>query len=214
MESTKNRYLILIAIMFLTSALVNFLSYDTYHKAETGIQAIKNIPLEFGRWHGKDVPLENLVYEILETKSIIQRTYHTADGQDVLLSIVHYPETKVDFHVPEACLGGQGIQIQKTANFIYIVNDGNKIRLDLNQLIWKRDAEDKLVFYFYKAGNFLGRSYIKLRFNLAITKFTNTEKSGSLIRLSTPIEAGDIEKASATLIDYLNELYPFLIRYL
>jgi EpsI family protein len=214
MEIMRNRYLILIAVILFTSILVNFLSYDTYHKAEAGLQAVKSIPLEIGRWQGKDIPIENLVYEILETKSIIQRTY-TSNAQEVFLSIVYYPETKVDFHAPEGCLGGQGIQIDKSAKNIDIINDGKKVKIKLSQLIWQREGKESLVYYFYKAGEFIGQDYIKLRLNLAINKFSNNkEKSGSLIRFSTPILSGDIQKASNILSGFLNELYPFLIKYL
>jgi len=40
----QNRYLIVIAIMLLTSVLIHFLSYDTYYEAEAGIRAIKISP--------------------------------------------------------------------------------------------------------------------------------------------------------------------------
>jgi EpsI family protein len=192
--------------------MANYLSYDTYHNAEVGMEAIQNIPLEIGRWQGEDIPLENLIYEILETTSIIQRTYRTLNGQDVLLSIVYYPETKVDFHAPEACLAGQGVEIQKLPKSINILYGGREITLNVNQLIWKHDTVEKLVFYCYKAGSFLGRSYIKLRFNLAANKFTNAGKSGSLIRVSTRIQDSDIEKASEILNDFLTQLYPYLVR--
>jgi hypothetical protein len=54
MENMQNRYLIVIAIMLFASVFVHFLSYDTYFKAEAGIRAIKNIPLEFGQWQGME----------------------------------------------------------------------------------------------------------------------------------------------------------------
>jgi EpsI family protein len=209
MENMQNRYLIVIAIMLFTSVFVHFLSYDTYYQAEAGIRAIKNIPLEFGQWQGKDIPLDEQIYEILETRSIINRAYRGKNGQEVLLSIVYYPETKVDFHAPEACLGGQGIQIEKSARIIHI-NSGKDIKIKLNQLIWQQKSKRMLVYYFYKAGDFIGQSYIKLRLNLAMDKFFNKEKSGSLIRVSVPVLHGDTQRASTTLVNFIEELYPFM----
>lgn len=208
----RNRYLILIAVMSFTSVLANYLSYDTYHNAEAGLQATNALPFELGRWHGKDVPLDKLIYEILETKSIINRVYHTESGQQVFLSIVHYPETKVDLHAPEACLGGQGIEIAKSSKTITLGSDG-KVVINLNRLIWRDDNSERLVYYFYKAGEFHGNSYIKLRWNLATNKFTNKTKSGSLIRVSTPVPTGDTQKASNILVDFIEQLYPFLVKY-
>ena len=129
MENMQNRYLIIIAIMLLTSVFVHFLSYDTYYEAEAGIRAIKNIPLEFGQWQGKDIPLDEQIYEILETRSIINRAYLGKNGKEVLLSIVYYPETKVDFHAPEACLAGRGIQISKSDQTITIIPNEKKVTI-------------------------------------------------------------------------------------
>ena len=210
MQIMRNRYLLLIFIMVLTTALIRTLTYDTYHKAQA-VKAIENIPLELGRWHGKDVPIEEIVYEILETKSIIHRTYNY-NGQQVFLSIVYYSETKVDFHSPEGCLGGQGIQISKSSETIDLDNIGMNTRIDVNRLIWRKGGNETLVYYFYKAGEFLGQSYIRLRLNLAINKFSNQEKSGSLIRVSTPVSMSDVQNSSKTLVSFIRELHPFLVK--
>ena len=214
MESIKNRYLILIALMLFSSVVVSVLNYDTDNKAEASMQTIEKIPLNLGKWNGIDVSLEENIYEILETKSIIHRTYHKEKGKKVFLSIVYYPETKVDFHAPESCLAGQGIQISKTGKTIYITHKGRKVKISLNQLVRKTNNSNELIYYFYKAGDFLGKSYIKLRFALAMNKFSTKEKSGALIRISTPALNNDYQPASENLISFIAELYPSLIKYL
>jgi len=214
MQNMQKRYLIVIAIMLLTSVLVHFLSYDTYYEAEAGIRAIKNIPLEFGQWQGKDIPLDERIYEILETRSIINRSYRENNGQKVLLSIVYYPETKVDFHAPEACLAGRGIQISKSAQAITITPNEKKVTINLNRLIRQQGGSDELIYYFYKAGDFFGKNYIKMRFNLALNKFSRKEKNGSLIRVSTPVFGEDYKSASIMLTSFIEDLYPYLSKYL
>ena len=214
MENMQNRYLIVIAIMFFASVFVHFLSYDTYYEAEAGIRAIKNIPLEFGQWQGKDIPLDEQIYEILETRSIITRAYRGKNGQEVLLSIVYYPETKVDFHAPESCLAGRGIQISKSDQTITVTPTEKKVTINLNRLIRQQAGSDELIYYFYKAGDFLGKNYIKLRLNLALNKFSRKEKNGSLIRVSTPVFGEDYKSASNMLTRFIEDLYPYLIKYL
>jgi EpsI family protein len=204
------RYLIIIAIMLLTSILVHFLSYDTYYEAEAGIRAVKNIPLEFGQWQGKDIPLDERIYEFLETRSIIHRAYRSENGHEVFLSVVYYPETKVDFHAPEGCLAGRGIQISKSAHTINISPNEKKVTISLNRLIRQQNGSDELIYYFYKAGDFFGKNYIKMRLNLALNKFGRKGKNGSLIRVSTPIVSGDNQRASTILVNFIDELYPFL----
>ena len=70
------------------------------------------------------------------------------------------------------------------------------------------------VHYFYKAGDFVGQSYIKLRLNLALNKYGRKEKSGSLIRVSTPVFREDYKSASIMLTSFIGDLYPYLSKYL
>ncbi len=213
MEKIKKRYIVLIAILFVVSITVNFLNYDTFYKADAAVRTIEKIPLKLGEWHGRDAPLDSRVYDILETRAIINRNY-VSDGHSVFLSLVYYPETKVDFHTPEACLAGQGTQVDKSSRSEYIRYRGEKLKLDVNQLIRSHDGSNELIFYFYKAGGFVGRSYLKLRFSLALNKFGREEKSGSLIRVSTPVSGDDYQSASKILTSFIGDLYPYLIKYL
>jgi len=210
----KARYLTVILLLLLAAVAVRLVSYDTYNNPEQGLSAISRVPLQFGRWQGQDMPLEENIYEILETRSIIHRTYVSPSGEKVFLSLVYYTETKVDFHAPEGCLAGQGVQVTKEEKYIDLHPNGENVRLGLNQLVRREEGLNTLVYYFYKAGHFLGENYLRLRFNLVLNKLISDEKSGSLIRVSIPIANGPEgqEKAEAALTGFLEELYPFLLR--
>lgn len=210
MGSTRKKHIIVLVLLVLSALIVNCLSYDPFSRSEDSFEAIGKIPHAIGEWRGKDLPLDPSVYEILETKSIIHRNYMLHD-QNVLLSIVYYPETKVDFHAPEGCLGGQGIKTKSSAKTIDLRTKNGAVSLDINEIVWEKGSEASLVYYFYKAGSFAGNSYIKLRFSLALNKFVSTEKSGSLIRVSLPIYFSNYDKADAALRDFLGKLYPYVI---
>ena len=109
---------------------------------------------------------------------------------------------------------GEGIEIKNSLKTINITTNGHKVNTTVNQLLWKKGNEEQLVYYFYKAGDFIGPSYVKLRFKLAINKLLNNRKSGALIRISTPIISGDLQKAADNLYRFINELYPFIVKYL
>lgn len=211
MKKFRNRYLTLVLILSVNSILINFLSFDKNNDAQAGIQAIENIPHNIGKWEGHDFKVEDLIFEILETKSIIHRNY-TANRSSVFLSLVYYSQTKVDFHSPEGCLAGRGVELSKTVREIYINEGGKNIKLLVNQLVRQNNDSEELIYYFYKAGDFLGPNYIKLRLALVLNKLTAKEKSGSLIRVSTPIESNNIYDAQARLKEFIEALYPFLIR--
>ena len=121
----KNRYLWLILLLVLQVLAVRSVSYDTYVTAAEGLEAVSKIPHSFADWRGTDYPLDPSVYDILETRSIIHRSYENSNGQKVFLSIVYYAETKVDFHAPEACLGGQGFKTTKSPDEVLINETGS-----------------------------------------------------------------------------------------
>lgn len=210
----KNKYLWLILLLLLQVLAVRAVSYDEQVSADQGLKAVSKIPHVLGDWKGTDYPLDQRVYDILETRSIIHRSYENSKGQNVFLSIVYYAETKVDFHAPESCLGGQGVKTEKTADILFV--DKLKSKLNVSRLIQKNDGgTEDLVYYFFKSGPFMGRSYLKLRMNLIMNKFSKRPKSGSLIRVSTAIKNGMEEKESEKILkDFINIISPSIQRYL
>jgi len=213
MGKIQTRYIVAVVIILATAGMVNYIEYDTFYQADDAIRTIKNIPINLGRWRGNNVFLDEDVYEILETRAIIHRNYQLED-QRVFLSLVFYPETKVDFHAPEACFGGTGLQVEKSAKTITFENAGEEIKLDLNQLVYYNEVNKDLVYYFFKAGSFVGNSYVHLRLSLAGNKISGNGTSGALIRISTPDNAAGNVKAADRLKSFLKELYPYIIQYL
>ncbi len=205
------RYIIILILFGISAVVVNSLSYESFGRMEDGFAAIGKIPTVIDGWQGKDMALEESVYEILETETIIHRSY-TLNDSTLLLSVVYYPQTKVDFHAPESCLGGQGIQTKSSSRVIEIrTSDGGTLPLYINEILWGKGSEESLVYYFYKAGSFVGNSYIKLRFALALNKFTSSDKSGALIRVSIPVYLSNYKKAEDTLREFLGAIYPYVI---
>ena len=211
MGISRKKYIIVLALFALFALVVNYLSYETFGRTDDGFEAIGMIPHTIGGWKGKDLPLDSGVYELLETKSIIHRSY-TLHGTNILLSIVYYPETKVDFHAPESCLGGKGIRTQSSVKRVQLDYNGETVDLNINMILREHGEDKQVVYYFYKAGPFIGSSYIKLRFAVAFNKFSSREKSGSLVRVSAPVVQGDQEETSRKLIEFIRELYPYVVK--
>ena len=93
--------------------------------------------------------------------------------------------------------------------------DGDKtIEINLNRLMQEQYGKKSLIYFFFKTGEFIGPNYTKLRLNLAINKFTKKKKSGSLIRISTPVSDDNTQKAANVLTGFMEKLYPYLITYL
>jgi len=182
------------------------LRYDSSQDDETGLAILQTIPMQIGKWKGQDVTLDETVYEILETRAIIHRNYTDNDSNTILLSIVHYNDTKVDFHAPEACLGGLGLSTTKSKKKLSVQGKKNKkISLEVAELLSKNNDRQLLSYYFYKSGSFLGQNYIKLRLMIAINRLAQQDSSGSLIRISTTLHKSK-DHASNILQNFLKEL--------
>lgn len=205
-------YCLVIIVLSLTGFLVMKLNYGTYYKQEDSMTAVGAIPVDMGIWHGTDIHLDPIVFDILETRAIIHRNYtDKIQGNDVFLSIVYYQDTKVDFHAPESCLAGQGYTMSKTTKTIAFPFNGQSKVLQVSQLIRQSNIDRQLIYYFYKNGDYIGNSYIKLRFHLAKNKLFFSRRSGSLIRTSTVLKDSKIESADGLLVDFIETLYPYLM---
>jgi EpsI family protein len=208
MANLKIRYLIAVLLLAATAIVVNGLQYDSSQEEGAGLADLQTFPMQIGPWVGRDFPLDAMVYEILETKAIIHRSFTDAKGDNVFLSIVHYHDTKVDFHAPESCIGGRGEKTKKTDKTLTLLVGGKQIRLNVAEMVTTRDTGQTLTYYFFKAGPFMGSSYIKMRLSIAANKLAQNDARGSLIRISTTLLPEHETEAEALLTDFLQQLLP------
>lgn len=209
-KKIKIRYGLVIAALVISAIPVKLLKYDRSAQKRQGLGTISGIPANVARWQGRDVYLEPGVFDILETRAIIHRSYRKS-GRRVFLSIVYYADTKVGFHAPEACLGARGLELSKRSGQVRL---DDQISIGINELVYRHENDRELVYYFYKAGSYLGASYLNLRLKIACAKLFFGGKSGSLIRVSTPIADNTGKTAEKTLSEFLHDLYPYILQHL
>ncbi len=210
MEKLKFRYLIVIFMLVVTVVVVNSLQYDASLDEKAEFSGLQKIPLQIGKWIGQDYPLQEMVYEILETRAIMHRAYTADNGQQVFLSIVHYHDTKVDFHTPEACIGGRGLKTTKTNKMITFISGTEENHIDVAEMLTTMSTGQTLTYYFFKSGQFVGSSYIKMRLNIAANKLVKNDARGSLIRISTTVTPGYESEAETLLVAFIKDLFPYI----
>jgi EpsI family protein len=207
MANLKIRYLTVALLLLAVTFMVSGLSYDRYYDEKAGLKDLQTIPMQIGDWRGEDFPLEEKIYEILETRAIIHRSYKNMNGSRVFLSLVHYHDAKVDFHAPEACLGGRGLKTVKTTRQLTLVVGGEKISVDVAEIVSTKENGRDLTYYFYEAGQYLGCDYIKMRLSLAANKLANHDARASLVRISTTM-IPDRKEAENRLNNFMTSLLP------
>ena len=210
MANLKFRYLIGALFLIITASIVSALQYDSIHDRDSGLSDLQAIPMQIGMWQGQDFPLDEMIYDILETRAIIHRSYVSLNGDNVFLSIVHYHDTKVDFHAPEACLAGRGESTTKTTKTITLLSSAQQRTFDIAEIIVTRATGKTLTYYFFKSGQFIGSNYIKMRLSIAANKLAMNDTRGSLIRISTTLVPGNEAAAESMLIDFMEGLFPYI----
>ena len=210
MANLKFRYLIVVLLLAVTVFVVYNLRYDSSQDDETGLAILQTIPMQVGKWKGQDVSLDETVYKILDTRAIIHRSFFSEKGDNVFLSVVHYHDTKVDFHAPEACLGGRGEKTTKTTKTITLFSGAQQRKIDIAQIISTRATGQTLTYYFFKSGQFLGENYIKMRLSIAANKLSRNDTRGSLIRISTKLIPGNKPVAESLLVHFIEDFFPYV----
>ncbi len=210
MANLKYRYLIVVISLAVTAFVAYNLQYDSSQDDETGLAILQAIPMQIGKWKGQDVSLDETVYEILATRAIIHRSFTADNGGNVFLSVVHYHDTKVDFHAPEACLGGRGEKTTKITKTITLFSGDQQRTFDIAEIIATRASGQTLTYYFFKAGQYIGSNYIKMRLSIAANKLARNDTRGSLIRISTTLVPGNEAAAKSVLIDFMEGLFPYI----
>ena len=203
------RYFILVGILLIFSNLTFHIQYRS-SEALTGAD-ISCIPLKIGDWQGKDISIGEKTKDILETDSVLMRTYVNSDGKELLLAIVYYKDSRVALHLPESCGLGQGSRIiERTKEKIIL---GGEYDFYANKLLFKSDKKSEVMLYYFETGNIRTSSYKTLRLNMMINKLRSKSNSGALIRFSASIK-DDSNKTTEMLKQFIKEISPLLPEHL
>lgn len=212
MASLRLRLCIIVITMILFTWISYIFGYNNTLAKQDNYLYLKSIPLRIEEWEGKNIELEKNVYQILETREIIHRNYFSRNNVKVLLSIVHYADAKVDFHSPEACLGGLGQNVQKKVRTVKCLYNGTFYFFKVAELTSNDQNRNYLSYYFYQSGNSFNCNYILSRLTLAYNKMFNDDVSASLIRITT-VFSGSKYEANKLLDQFLKDLFPVLLNH-
>lgn len=176
---------------------------------DTGGARILNFPIEIGEWKGTDIPLDERTYAILETRNVVMREYNDPTGKKVYLYIVASEINRRVSHPPEVCYTGDGVEILESQKLEFLV-PGLKEPLLVNRFLSRKDGNEALVFYWYKAGDKFTSHYLSQQAKVMVNKVIGKTATASLIRISTPLDNGDKEKASQTLQEFSRKIIPLI----
>lgn len=205
---SNQRYLIIMCLFLAIAVLVCF---NSFFSSQDKISiAINNIPIKIGDWEGKDSPIEEEIFNILETKAVLVRKYIRGENS-VNLAIVYYGDTKLGFHRPEACFTGQGATIN--ARTIDNIEIGDK-KIDVNRLLLSGAKGNRLMLYWFQTGSFYTANYKKFRWQIILNRIQGKKQGAAMVQISTTVNDDNELKAESMIKKFGKSLVQVLPRYL
>lgn len=167
------------------------------------------IPLKMDSWVGKDIPMTQDVYEILETDDVIFREYRDQSNYPVVVAIIFSDSKRASFHPPEICYIGGGIELMDKKFDTLALGNGSK--LETTVLSMKSDTESGVhwitAWYWFMVGKRNIANYYVQQLSMLQSLFSSKPIQGAMIRIS--VDSNDElgkEKAS----DFVTSLMPYL----
>jgi exosortase D (VPLPA-CTERM-specific) len=171
-------------------------------------------PATLGQWQGRPSLLEPQIEHALGLEDYILSDYSKPKGGAVNLYVAYYASQRKGSspHSPIICIPGDGWRI---IDFERTAYGSGARKLPLNRVIIARGSDKQLVYYwFVQRGRQIANEYWS-KWYLFADAITKNRTDGALVRLTTPIYAGESERAGDQRLEsFIHELEPRLGAYL
>jgi EpsI family protein len=197
---SKKEFVTVLAVLGLALAI----SLPAYIIVPTPKETVRvvDFPMKVGQWVGKDLPVDEDAYAILETRNLILREY-ARGGEKVYFYIIYSQDNRKVSHPPEVCFEGSGITVVNKVKAPLELFNGEKIFA--NELRVEKEGAVNLVLYWYKAGNFYTDNYLKQQMRIALGRLTFKTTSSAMLRLSSEVSQDKEDQALASIKVFLKE---------
>ena len=208
---TIKKSTITIIVLFAVAALISWPSYFNNYAAPDTVN-IHAFPLTVGEWTGREIPISDNDYKILETRNAFARMYTNPDGDEVMLYMIYSQHNRKVAHPPEICFTGGGATI--ITKYPYDINYGAKKPLTLNRVLIDYDTYQQIMYYWFKIGTSHTPSYWKQQMLIGLKTLLRQPSSSAMVRVTALIKNDD-EAATALAMDkFVKDIMPMVPEYL
>ncbi len=142
---------------------------------------VRSFPMTVGEWKGRELPITEKEYDILETRNLISREYINPFGDKLYLFIIYSETNRSVFHPPEVCMMGDGLAI--TDKQVEKVELGNKV-FTTNKLFAEKGQFKEIILNSYMAGNLHTSNFYLQQAYLALHQIFGRNVPGATLRVS------------------------------
>ncbi len=205
--SPRARVALVIAAVLLaaTAAYVQFAPQRAMVLEEAGLAAF---PTEVGEWRSSDLRFASVVYDELDADDTLVREYRREDGALVWFVIIYHENERYGAHDPMVCYRAQGWNIDQTGLFTLERQDGS---FEANWALVREAGRERMAAYWwYTAGDLATADRDRFLARMASAGIRDNVTFGAFVRVSTPIENGDVDAALALIKGFSEEAQPRL----
>ena len=144
------------------------------------------VPTTIGSWVGKPVPLERKVYDILETADVAALEYTRGTEEPIWFAQVAGFGNRAAFHPPELCFVGSHFEVLERGPVTVMVQGRPH---HLMRLVIGQEGRRYEAWYWFTANGRVTPNYYQQQWWLVMDSLKGRAASGTLMRLSTPIDS-------------------------
>jgi EpsI family protein len=203
------------AVAALLAATAIFLQARSRTEILPAHQPLASFPYQLGEWSGTDIDIPADILDILGPGDFLFRVYRDAASDpdvDIFLAYFSTQRAGDTVHSPKNCLPGAG----------WSPVDFDRISISLpghepfpaNRYVIAKGDNRALVLYWYWAHDRGVASEYWAKFYLVADSIRLNRSDGSLVRVTTPLRAGEsIDTAQARLLALVENVVPILDEY-
>jgi EpsI family protein len=169
----------------------------------SGVEAVLArtlIPQSVGPWIGSGLAVDDKTVQILETDDIAVMEYRREGDEPVWFAQVAGFGKRAAFHPPELCLIGSHFEVlQRAPQHIEVAGRS----YDVMRLVIGQEGRIFEAWYWFTAGGRTTANYYQQQGWLIWDTLVGHNTAGTLVRVSTPIIAGDEQASSARLRSFM-----------
>jgi EpsI family protein len=177
-------------------------------------QVFASLPSALGEWHGKELPIDQQVKDVLGAGDFTQRIYRREMSEPpVDLFMAYFPSQRTGntMHSPKNCLPGSGWDPVETHQ-IEIPYKGSQASVNL--YVVARGAERQMALYWYQAHDRIVDSEYTAKLCLVADAIRMNRTDGALVRIMTPI-GNETNMAAQTRAEaFARQVMPMLDAYI
>jgi EpsI family protein len=214
MKALSLRFVVAAGLLAATGLLLQVRSHNEIIPQR---ESLSSLPLQFGRWSGRDISIDEQTLDILGPGEFLLRDYEDrSEAQPPLgLFIAYFPSQKTGdtIHSPNHCLPGAGWVPTQRQVVQVMRRDGSSF--PANRYVVSKAGQRELVLYWYQAHGRAVSSEYWAKYYLVADSIRMNRSDGALVRLITPMFRGESpDAAQARVLDLGSQLLPILSRYI